>query len=131
MRYKADVATPNDDRVAPLLVALQNDHSDASLALLESYSTLMLKGSAARLALHYAAEHMLVEPTRRLIALGADVNATDTRGETPLHFALHCKPGKVEHDIIRLLWVPAPGSRPWEMAPRSLSRRSRGTITNR
>ncbi|KAK8115765.1 hypothetical protein PG984_012267 [Apiospora sp. TS-2023a] len=103
IRHAANMKARNDQGCTPLMVALQNARVDVSLLILERVPYCPSEDYSGKIALHYAAETNLMEPMMELIKMGANVNATDTQGWTPLHYSLQPKIGVVSLKAIRLL----------------------------
>ncbi|KAK8023471.1 ankyrin [Apiospora marii] len=102
-RHAADMMIQNNQGCTPLMVALQSAHVSVSNFILETQPSLTSRDVDGKVALHYAVEAGLLEPTRELITMGADVNSTDTEGRTPLHYAFQHKAGEANLEVIRSL----------------------------
>jgi uncharacterized protein len=103
LKYKANVALPNEEGVTPLMVAAGMGHganptrgrykTDEQAA--ECTQLLLAAGGAinqtvprtARTALHSAAAHGWTETVKLLAAKGADLEAVDSRGLRPIDHA--------------------------------------------
>lgn len=86
-----DVGAPPSrvaEQLSPLLIAAaEGDLAATTAALQAGTSTSTVGGPHARTALHLAAENGHVEVAKALLEAGANVNARDTGGNTPLHLA--------------------------------------------
>ncbi|RJX30482.1 MAG: hypothetical protein C4531_08910 [Desulfurivibrio sp.] len=82
----AQGANPNcvgDDGEAPLVTALMDDNLEAANLLLDKGASVHVPPGQYS-PLHVAARAGNVEMVKRLVALGADIHARSTSGETPL-----------------------------------------------
>jgi len=81
---------------------------ERAAALLEKQPSLVQTADTRGwTALHYAAERSATEVAKLLLARGADANARDSKGHTPVDFASHPGPWKPQAatEIIQLLKV--------------------------
>jgi uncharacterized protein len=76
----------------PLLAACQAEQEEAALFLLEhkAIDVNAPSGDRKETALHAAARNAMLSVTNKLISLGANVDAKDFRGDSPLLSALQC-----------------------------------------
>jgi ankyrin repeat protein len=81
---------PTDPRTAALVAAVRAQPADAVARLLAaSPDAINGRDQAGSTLLHYAAGFGSLETMTRLLEAGADVNARNSRGSTPLHWAIH------------------------------------------
>lgn len=72
----------------PLLIAIQNNHPEVAILLMENDANPHLCDKNGRNALHYAVESGNTMLVKTLIAMGVDVNAADKDGSNPLDMLL-------------------------------------------
>ncbi|MEP7313718.1 MAG: ankyrin repeat domain-containing protein, partial [Pseudomonadota bacterium] len=102
LEHKAMVELPNEDGITPLMVAAGMGHganptrgrykTDAEAAecvrlLVEAGGQVNARSRPQRTALHSAAAHGWTETVKLLVAKGADVEAVDSTGLTPIDHA--------------------------------------------
>ena len=81
---------PTDPRTAALVAAVRAQPADAVARLLAaSPDAINARDQAGSTLLHHAAGFGSLETMTRLLEAGADVNARNSRGSTPLHWAIH------------------------------------------
>ncbi len=88
----ADEAPPKpiDPRLAALITAVRSGTPVAAGHLIATQRDLVTaKDSAGSTPLHHAAAFGAVDTMTSLLDAGADVNARNRRGSTPLHWAIH------------------------------------------
>lgn len=73
---------------APLHLAAQNGHVKVVSVLVEDYGALLEAITLDnQTALHFAARYGQLAVAQTLLSLGANPNARDDKGQTPLHLA--------------------------------------------
>jgi ankyrin repeat protein len=93
--FRNDVAVetpprPVDPKLAALIAAVRSgQHATAETLLKASSDLLHAKDPANSTLLHHAAGFGTLETLTWLVKSGAEVNATNRRGSTPLHWAIH------------------------------------------
>jgi len=81
---------PVDPKVAALIVAVRAGNlSEIERQIAASPEVVMGKDAGGSTALHHAAGYGPIGNLQLLIDKGADVNAKNRRGSTPLHWAIH------------------------------------------
>lgn len=87
-RKGADLAILTKKGSAPIHLAARYEHVDTAMFLMEKdRSVLAAVTRKGRSPLHVAARYGKAEMTQVLLEHGADSNATDVNGDTPLHLA--------------------------------------------
>jgi len=85
-----EAPTPTNPRVATLVTAVRTQTAEEIARLLEANpDATALRDQAGSTLLHHAAGFGSGETMRLLVDAGADVNAKNRRGSTPLHWAIH------------------------------------------
>ncbi|KAL3452045.1 ankyrin repeat-containing domain protein [Aspergillus insuetus] len=86
---KADVNAFSQRGTTPLLLASFNGDSKVAMLLIDHGANVEARNKKGRTALHIAAKHdRNVEILLVLLAAGAELNAADRQGDTPLCHAL-------------------------------------------
>jgi ankyrin repeat protein len=85
-----EAAQPTDPRIAALVAAVRTQTADVVATLLEANpDATVVRDQAGSTLLHHAAGFGSGDTMRLLVDAGADVNAKNRRGSTPLHWAIH------------------------------------------
>jgi len=79
---------PFAGELTALHLALVGDHSDVAAYLVSHGARLDVRNGDGQTALHYAAASGDLPVIRMMLVKGADVNAKDTSGATPLDLSL-------------------------------------------
>jgi hypothetical protein len=96
----ADIDRPNSEQSTPLMIAALSGNLKMVDCLLTRGANPNAAGPAGRTALHLAVRRTgSLEVCKRLAEAGADINATDEQGSTPLIEAIHSE----QLDIARWL----------------------------
>lgn len=109
----ADVNAANDEGITPLHLAAYPEMASVLVAAGARIGARDLRGNTP---LHTATEHPeMLDVMERLLDLGADPNARNSAGRTPLDFAIYAR----EQDKIALLQQhgATPGSKPKTSQP--------------
>ncbi|KAI6212728.1 CBR-TRP-4 protein [Aphelenchoides besseyi] len=86
LQYKAFVNSKSKNGEAPLHLAAMNGHVNVvNLLVQEHNASVEAITLDNQTALHFAAKHGQKEVCQKLLALGANPNARDDKGQTPLH----------------------------------------------
>lgn len=91
LQHGADPNTADDDGYLPLFSALCQDHNQVAMQLLQNDidpTNLVVVQPYQSTALHIACRFACVEVVSFLLERGADANAIDVFGQTPLHEVL-------------------------------------------
>ncbi|KAG0650988.1 Ankyrin-1 [Hyphodiscus hymeniophilus] len=99
------IATDVNNLVDLLYSAIKSDQAQLveDLARDRRIDLLTRRKDGGQTFLHFAAGQHSVAATRILLSLGAEVNAVDEDGNTPLILALQAKPNAITQDCISLL----------------------------
>ena len=84
----ADIESKTVWGYTPLLLAVMNGCSEAALTLIRAGANVCVRERARRTILHFAARKNLQTVLESAIDLGADVDATDSDGNSPMFEAL-------------------------------------------
>lgn len=88
LQYKAFVNSKSKFGEAPLHSASQNGHVNIVSLLVEEHNASVEAITLDnQTALHFAAKHGQLAVCQKLLALGANPNSCDDKGQTPLHLA--------------------------------------------
>src|SRR5215510_2292300 len=93
--FRTDIVTeaprkPVDPKVTALIAAVRaGQRSEVERQIAASPELIRGKDGAGSTALHHAAGYGPLDNLQSLIDKGADVNAKNRRGSTPLHWAIH------------------------------------------
>uniref|UniRef100_A0A158PNG3 ANK_REP_REGION domain-containing protein n=1 Tax=Anisakis simplex TaxID=6269 RepID=A0A158PNG3_ANISI len=88
LQHKSFVNSKSKAGEAPLHLAAQNGHVKVVNILVQDYgASLEAITLDNQTALHFAAKHGQLAASQTLLALGANPNARDDKGQTPLHLA--------------------------------------------
>ncbi|POS77901.1 hypothetical protein DHEL01_v203716 [Diaporthe helianthi] len=102
----ADSKATDNDGYLPLFSALCQDNNSVALQLLQDDidpTNLVVVQSHQSTALHIACRFACVEVVSFLLEHGADVNATDVFGRTPLHELLGQSRPELEDRVVEIL----------------------------
>jgi cytohesin len=94
-----DVNVRDDKNRTPLHLALEYEHCDVALLLLQHGAGINAVDGDGRTPLHLAAGAGCVEIVKLLLQRGADINVKDSKNNTVLHYAVK----SLNKDIVRLV----------------------------
>jgi ankyrin repeat protein len=91
---------------APLMTFMSGEVGDVGvlkILLAAGADPNLIDGAAHLYALHYAAMQGRIDETTLLVAGGADVNAKDRLGKSPLHYATDWNSQRGTHEVVQFL----------------------------
>ncbi|MFZ8839750.1 MAG: ankyrin repeat domain-containing protein [Pyrobaculum sp.] len=83
----ADVNIRDNKGMTPLHLALEYEHCDVAMLLLQHGADIKAVDGDGRTPLHLAAQAGCVEVAKLLLRYGADISAKDGKGNTVIHYA--------------------------------------------
>merc|ERR1712192_21742 len=104
MELGADVEVLDKDEETPLLYACKDGHANMVRLLVEQFGANMaVTGLDGQTGLHRVADRGREGALDVLISLGAEINARDAKGRTPLHVASASAKGRSQLSCVRKL----------------------------
>ena len=122
-----EAAKPTDPRTAALVTAVRTQSADVIERLLAtSPDAISVRDQAGSTLLHHAAGYGSLETMTLLLDAGAEVNAKNRRGSTPLHWAIH---DEAESPPAAGTWSGGQSKGRWRAERRCIRRRRSATAT--